>query len=135
MKILFKQKTLKIALACVLLCALSHAQKLDLAHDTKGVLPPTSGGTGNTSVGVNGQVLICDGVSACVPGDPIVSFNYANLLTTRPATGTTVGSAVRLSTFGTAGTLYVTFASITGSGTSCTVQLKNYDSLGNSINN
>jgi hypothetical protein len=125
----------KFALAIALLCSFLHAQKLNLATQTQGVLPRSLGGTGSTSAGVNGQVLICDGVSACAPGDPIVSFNYANLLTTQAATGTSVGAATRLSTFGAFGTLYVTFASITGSGTSCTVQLKNYDSLGNAINN
>lgn len=70
-----------------------------------------------------------------IPGDPIVSFAFVNLLSAQPATGTAIGTATRLPTFSASGTLYVTFASITGAGTSCTVQLKNYDSLGNSINN
>ncbi|HEV7675088.1 MAG TPA: hypothetical protein VGQ12_11215 [Candidatus Angelobacter sp.] len=128
-------KIFKLILSLALLCAFASAQKLDLATQTKGVLPGAQGGRGDTSNGVFGQVLIGDGAGHFAPGDPIVSFNYANLLTTQLATGTVIGAATRLSTFGAFGTLYVTFASITGSGTSCTVQLKNYDSLGNAINN
>lgn len=121
----------KFILAVLLAASFCHAhrgfaQKLPLA---------TQATPSVTGVGSNGQVLISDGVSGFVPGDPIVSFNYANLLSARPATGTVTGTPVRLSTFGANGTLYVTFASITGSGTSCTVQLKNVDSLGNAINN
>jgi hypothetical protein len=115
----------KLFLTVLLAASILHAQKLQLA---------TQANPAVTGVGNNGQVLISDGVSGFVPGDPIVSFNYANLLSARPATGTVTGSPARLSTFGASGTLYVTFASITGSGTSCTVQLKNVDSLGNAIN-
>jgi hypothetical protein len=68
------------------------------------------------------------------PGDPITSKNVATLLSAVAATATANGTK-RLSTLSTFGTLYVTYASITGSPSGCTIQLANVDILGNSINN
>jgi hypothetical protein len=68
--------------------------------------------------------------------DPIVSFNFTNLLPAgTSANSIATGSAVRLSTLNASGTLYVNFASVIGSSITCTIQLINYDSLGNAINN
>jgi hypothetical protein len=90
-----------------------------------------------TAAPSNGQVPIYNvAASSYIPGDPIVSFNYVNLLTTAVATATASSATpVRVSTFSSYGTLYFTFAGITGSPATCTVQLKSADSLGNLINN
>jgi hypothetical protein len=125
--------TLWLCLALSLVCRAQS--RFDIPSQLKGTVPVANGGTGNTSPGTNGQVLICDGISACAPGDPIVSYNYVNLLNAAVATTTATGAAVRNSMFSTSGNLYVTFASITGSPATCTIQLKNIDSQGNSINN
>lgn len=96
--------------------------KVDLKTQTK---PP----------GSDGQLLF-NNAGVTDAEDPIVSYNYVNLLTTASATGTvSSASPVRVSTFGAFGTLYITFASITGSPSGCTLQIKNSDSLGNLINN
>lgn len=63
------------------------------------------------------------------------SYNFVNLLNASSATATATGSAVRISTLSASGTLSLTFASITGSPATCTVQLINYDSLSHAINN
>lgn len=63
------------------------------------------------------------------------SYGFVNLLNASSATTTATGAAVRISTFSTNGTLTVTFASITGSPATCTIQLINYDSLSHAINN
>jgi hypothetical protein len=109
---------------------------IDVSFQVKGVLALANGGTGlNALPGTAGQLLFNNsGVLAAE--DPIISYNYANLLTTAVATATaSTSSPVRLSRFSGFGTLYVTFASITGSPLTCTLQLKNADSLGNLINN
>jgi hypothetical protein len=88
------------------------------------------------STGTAGQVLISNGSSADPTfQDPIVSYNYVNLFNAQSATGTATGSAVRVSTFGQYGSLIITWASITGSPATCTIQIKSGDSLGNVINN
>jgi hypothetical protein len=84
--------------------------------------------------GTSGQLLFNNGGNEAAE-DPIVSFNYVNLLNAVAATAQATGSATRVSTFGAYGTLYFTFASVTGSPSGCTVQIKNYDSLGNALNN
>ncbi len=95
--------------------------------------------TGNpnpVATGNSGQVLISNGGSSDPTfQDPIVSYAYVNLLNAAPATSTQTSSLVRVPTFSGFGTLYVTYASITGSPAGCTLQLKNADSLGNLINN
>jgi hypothetical protein len=58
-----------------------------------------------------------------------------NLFNAISATGTQTSSVVRDSTFGQYGTLIVTWASITGSPSGCTIQIKSADSLGNLVNN
>lgn len=88
-----------------------------------------------TIPGINGQLLF-NNSGVLGAEDPIVSFNYVNLLTTAAATATASSVApVRLPRLSATGTVYVTFASITGSPSTCTLQLKNADSLGNLINN
>lgn len=100
-----------------------------------GTLSATGGGTGcNTGAGSVGQIPISDGTKLC-PADPIVSYNYVNLFNAQAATGTATSSVVRVSTFGASGTLYFTYAGITGSPSGCTLQIQNVDSLGNVINN
>jgi hypothetical protein len=96
-------------------------------------------GTGNpnpVSVGNAGQVLESNGGSADPTfQDPIVSYSYVNLFNAISATGTQTSSTVRVSTFGQYGELIVTWASITGSPSGCTIQFKSADSLGNLTNN
>lgn len=83
-----------------------------------------------------GKVLIDNG-----PGndpsfqDPIVSLNTVVLFSTISATGTQTSTAQRVSTFSQYGTFFITFASITGSPSGCTLQVKAGDSAGNLINN
>lgn len=123
-----------LSMLCV--CTLAVCQtKIDLPTQTKGILPQALGGTGCGGNGVNGQVLISDGNGHLCPGDPIVSLNFVPLLSVASATSQQVSLPVRVSNFGASGTLYVRFASISGSGTSCTVQLINYDSMGDSLPN
>jgi hypothetical protein len=96
-------------------------------------------GTANpnpVATGSSGQVLISNGASADPTfQDPIVSSAYVNLFNATSATATQTSSSVRVPTFSGYGTLYVTYAAITGSPAGCTLQLKNADSLGNLINN
>ncbi len=103
------------------------------AHDLyvgNGTANPNPVATGNP-----GQVLISNGASADPTfQDPIVSSAYVNLFNVASATATATSSTVRVPTFGGFGTLYTTYASITGSPAGCTLQLKNADSLGNLIN-
>lgn len=84
--------------------------------------------------GSSGQLLF-NNAGAIGAEDPIVSYNYINLFNIIAATGTQTSSTVRVSTFGQYGELIVTWASITGSPSGCTIQLKSADSLGNLTNN
>src|SRR5581483_130683 len=89
-----------------------------------------------TATGVAGQVLISNGAGADPTfQDPIVSYNYVNLFNAASATATQTSSVTRVSTFGQYGELIVTWASITGSPSSCQIQIKAADSLGNVTNN
>jgi len=103
-----------------------------------GLVPVANGGLNNSAApSADGQIPIWDqATSKYIPGDPIVSLNYANLLNAAAATATaSSASPVRLSTFSNYGTLFFTFAGITGSPAGCTVQIKSADSLGNLLNN
>ena len=84
--------------------------------------------------GSSGQLLF-NNAGAIGAEDPIVSYNYVNLFSAVSATGTQTSSTVRVSTFGQYGELLVTWASITGSPSGCTLQVKSADSLGNLTNN
>jgi hypothetical protein len=83
-----------------------------------------------------GKVLIDNG-----PGvdpsfqDPIVSQAYVNLWTTQDVTTTRTSAAVRNPIFSQTGTLQLTWASITGSPATCTLQIQGVDSVGNALNN
>jgi hypothetical protein len=130
----FQRIALAFSLCCAVLLAVGAVTLINLTTQVSGTLPAANGGTGNTTNGTNGQVLIGDGSGHFTPQDPIISRNYATLITTLGATATQNGTS-RVSTLSAFGTLYVTFASITGSPASCTLQLANVDNLGNSINN
>jgi hypothetical protein len=84
--------------------------------------------------GSSGQLLY-NNAGAIGAEDPIVSYAYINLFNAASATGTQTSSVTRDSTFGQYGTLIVTWASITGSPSGCTIQIKSADSLGNLVNN
>ncbi len=85
--------------------------------------------------GTAGQALLSNGAGADPSfQDPIVSYAFVNLFNAASATATATSSTVRVPTFGGYGTLYVTYASITGSPAGCTLQLKAADSLGNLTN-
>jgi hypothetical protein len=84
--------------------------------------------------GSSGQLLY-NNAGAIGAEDPIVSYAYINLFTGASATGTQTSSVTRDSTFGQYGTLIVTWASITGSPSGCTIQIKSADSQGNLVNN
>jgi hypothetical protein len=84
--------------------------------------------------GSSGQLLF-NNAGAIGAEDPIVSYNYVNLFSGVSATGTQTSSTARVSTFGQYGELIVTWASIAGSPSGCTIQLKSADSLGNLTNN
>lgn len=84
--------------------------------------------------GSSGQLLF-NNAGAIGAEDPIVSYAYINLFNAIAATATQTSSTVRVSTFGQYGTLIVTWASITGSPSGCTIQLRSADSLGNLTNN
>jgi hypothetical protein len=97
-------------------------------------------GNGSAMTGVGsgnaGQVLISNGAGADPTfQDPIVSYAYVNLFNAVAATGTQTSAAVRNPMFGQYGTLLVTWASITGSPSGCTLQMQAVDSLGNAVNN
>src|SRR5579884_1781297 len=97
-------------------------------------------GNGSAMTGVGsgnaGQVLISNGAGADPTfQDPIVSYAYVNLFNAASATATQTSSVTRNSTFGQYGELIVTWASITGSPSSCQIQIKAADSLGNVTNN
>lgn len=88
------------------------------------------------SPGTAGQLLVSNGGSNDPSyQDPIVSYGYVPLLPSTAATGTAAGSAQRVSTFGGFGSLIVTYASITGSPSACTLAIKTGDSNGNLIAN
>lgn len=127
-----------IAFAVIVLALVGVAAVtvIDLSFQVKGTLGIANGGTNQTSVpGTSGQLLYNNG-GAYGAEDPIVSYNYANLLNAANAHVTeTTASPVRISTFGVFGTLQVTYASITGSPVGCTLQLNNGDSLGNLVAN
>jgi len=97
-------------------------------------------GNGNAltgpALGNAGQVFESNGPGADPSfQDPIVSYAYVNLWTTQDVTTTRTSATVRVSTFSQFGTLYLTWAGITGSPATCTVQIKSSDSVGNLINN
>lgn len=118
------QKIILSVAACVcVLIGLAGVTMVDLAHQALGVLPFGNGGTGNNTVGTNGQVLISNGSTGFSPGDPIVSFNYVTLFSAQAATGTATSSAVRLPEHSGNGTLAITGSGITGSPTGCSIVL------------
>lgn len=83
-----------------------------------------------------GQVLISNGASADPTfQDPIVSQAYMNLFNAVSATATQTSANVRNPIFSQTGTFIITWASITGSPSGCTIQVKGVDSLGNAVNN
>ena len=97
-----------------------------------GVLTP-AGSAALAAPGSNGQLLFNNsGVVAAE--DPIVSQAYVNLFSAVAATGTATSSAVRNPVFSQTGTLQITWASITGSPSGCTLQMQGVDSLGNALN-
>lgn len=97
---------------------------------SQGTAAISSPGAGNA-----GQVLISNGASADPSfQDPIVSQAFTNLFNAISATGTQTSSNVRNPIFSQTGTLSITWASITGSPSACTLQIKGVDSLGNSVN-
>jgi hypothetical protein len=108
---------------------------INLATQVMGILGISHGGTGLNAVpGTSGQ-LIYNNAGAYGAEDPIVSYNYVNLFNAAAATATATSSVTRVSTFSQYGTLILTWASITGSPSACTIQIKSADSLGNLLNN
>lgn len=100
------------------------------------VVKPGNGGLGTSAAPGVGQVPVGNVSGTYDPADPIVSYNYVNLLNAAVATATaSTATPVRVSTFGASGTIYVTYAGITGSPATCTLQMKNGDSLAHLINN
>ena len=96
-------------------------------------------GNGNAltgpALGNAGQVFESNGPGADPSfQDPIVSYAYVNLWTTQDVTTTRTSATVRVSTFSQFGTLYLTWAGITGSPATCTIQIKSSDSVGDLIN-
>ena len=96
---------------------------------------------GNTSAvvtpatGTAGQVLISNGSSADPSfQDPIVSFAFVNIWTAQDVTTTRTSAAIRNPLFSQTGTLQLTWASITGSPATCTLQIQGVDSQGNALN-
>ena len=86
--------------------------------------------------GTAGQVLISNGAGADPTyQDPVVSQAYVNLWTTQDVTTTRTSAAVRNPIFSQTGTLELTWASITGSPATCTLQIQGVDSAGNALNN
>jgi len=83
-----------------------------------------------------GKVLIDNG-----PGndpsfqDPIVSQAFVNLWTAQDITVTRTSANVRNPIFSQTGTFQITFASITGSPSGCTLQVRGVDSQANVLNN
>lgn len=102
----------------------------------KGVVVSQGGAAAATTVtGTNNQLLSFDGSGNPIAADPIVSYNYVNLWTAQDVTVTRTSAVVRVSTFSQYGTLLLTWASITGSPATCTLQIKSADSAGNLQNN
>lgn len=103
-----------------------------------GTVISQSGTTATTTVapGTAGQLLISNGPSVDPSyQDPIISYNYVNLWTAQDVTLTRTSATVRNPIFSQTGTLQITWASITGSPATCTLQIQGVDSVGNVLNN
>lgn len=107
------------------------------AGGTTGQTQVNSGGAlAGIPTGTSGQVLISNGAGVAPAfSDPIVSYAFTNLFTVALASTTQTSANVRVPLLSQAGTVFVTFSSITGSPAGCTLQLKNVDSNGNVIGN
>jgi hypothetical protein len=115
--------------------ARAAATLINLATQVMGILPVANGGTNQAAVpGTTGQLIFNNG-GAYGAEDPIVSYNYVNLFSAVNAHVTETSSNARVSTFGQGGTLITTWASITGSPATCTIQINSLDSLGNIVAN
>lgn len=99
------------------------------------------GETGTTAVsvlnpGTVGQIPISQGPGADpVFGDPVVSQAFVNLWTAQDITATRTSANVRNPIFSQTATIQLTFAGITGSPATCTLQFRGVDSQGNVLNN
>lgn len=95
-----------------------------------------SAATTTVSPGTAGQLLISNG-SGADPSyqDPIISYNYVNLWTAQDVTVTRTSATVRNPIYSQSGTFQITWASITGSPATCTIQMEGVDSVGNVLVN
>lgn len=98
-----------------------------------GALAPT-GSASLAAPGTNGQLLFNNSGTVAAE-DPIVSQAYVNIWTAQDVTVTRTSAAVRNPVFSQTGTLQLTWASITGSPATCTLQIQGVDSQGNVLNN
>lgn len=95
-----------------------------------------SAATATPATGTAGQVLISNGASADPSfQDPIVSQAFVNIWNAQDITVTRTSANVRNPIFSQSATLQLTFAGITGSPASCTLQFRGVDSQGNVLNN
>jgi hypothetical protein len=100
--------------------------------DTNAKLSPV--GTASLAApGSTGQLLF-NNAGVVAAEDPVVSQAYVNIWTAQDVTTTRTSSAVRNPVFSQTGTLQLTWASITGSPATCTLQMQGVDSQGNALN-
>jgi hypothetical protein len=81
----------------------------------------------------HGQTIICQASGGAWGPCPLNAS--VQLFTTTAATGTATSTAQKVYNFSFNGTLVISYAGITGSPATCTLQIKSGDSLGNLINN
>lgn len=86
-----------------------------------------------SAVSVHGQTVQCQTPSGAWGPCPLNAS--VQLFSAQSATGTATATAQKVYNFSMSGNLIATYASITGSPSACTFQVKSGDSLGNLINN
>lgn len=109
---------------------------LAIPGSAKGVVVSQGPSAANTTVtGSLNQLITFDAGGNPIAADPIISYNYVNIWTAQDVTVTRTSAAVRNPIFSQTGTLQLTWASITGSPATCTLQVQGVDSVGNALNN
>lgn len=94
----------------------------------------STAGAGLPAGGTVGQALINTGPGAGTWQDPNVSYTPVNLFNAVNATATRTSANTKNPVYSAGGTLLVTWASITGAPSGCTIQMQAVDSLGNATN-
>lgn len=112
------------------------AAAMAIPGSAKGVVVSQGPTAANTTVtGSLNQLISFDASGNPIAADPIISYNYVNIWTAQDVTVTRTSAVARNPIFSQTGTLQLTWASITGSPATCTLQIQGVDSVGNALNN